>query len=120
VDLSGLTLELDSGVYYSGFPLGGPATTCFPRGASVLLAEDPTQDVTLFGGGQGLTNEHVLRADNAAIARRLTGASKRLVWYVPDPSDAAADETVGLGSLLPDWVAPGLWLGALALIGVIA
>lgn len=120
IDLSGLSLDVDAVIAYTGFPLGGPATTCFPLGGtSVVLADDPSQDLVLFGAGEALSNEHILRGDNAAIALRLAGAGDRLVWYVPDPADAEADETVGLGSLLPDWIGPGIWMVGLAVIGLI-
>ncbi len=37
----------------------------------------------LFGADQALTNDQILRADNAAVALRLLGQDDRLVWYVP-------------------------------------
>lgn len=67
-------------------------------------------EVAAFGAGDALTNDQVLRADNAAVALRLLGARDRLVWYVPDPADARSDEAVTLGSLLPRWLVPSLWL----------
>ena len=41
-------------------------------------------DIVLFGLSEALTNDQILRADNAAAAVRLLGQRDRLVWYVPD------------------------------------
>jgi hypothetical protein len=64
--------------------------------------------LTLLGAGQLLTNDQILRGDNAAIALRLLGSTDRLVWYVASDSDQVADDGVSISSLLPDWIAPGL------------
>ena len=118
-DLSGLTIEADQVTVFSddGATLDGPR--CFTTGGGAVVAESKAQDLVLFGAGEALTNDQVLRADNAAVALRLAGASERLVWYVPDPTDAGADETVSLRSLIPRWVVPGLWVGVLALLGLL-
>ena len=39
--------------------------------------------VVLLGAAGILTNDQILRADNAAVALRLLGQRPRLVWYVP-------------------------------------
>lgn len=118
-DLSGLTIEADQVTVFSddGATLDG--ARCFTTGGGAVVAESKAQDLVLFGAGEALTNDQVLRGDNAAVALRLAGATERLVWYVPDPTDAGADETVSLGSLIPRWVVPGLWLGFLALLGLL-
>lgn len=118
-DLSGLRIEADELTVFSddGGVLDG--ARCFATDGGVVVAESAAQDVVLFGAGEALTNDQVLRADNAAVALRLAGGSERLVWYVPDPTDAGADETVSLGSLIPGWVVPGLWLTGLALLGLL-
>ncbi len=109
--LDGLALEVDDATAYTG-------EGCFATRAGVLLR--PVGDgVLLFGAGQALTNDQVTRADNAAVALRLLGQDRRLVWYVPDLADANADETVTLSSLLPDWIGPALWLGALSALGLV-
>ena len=46
----------------------------------------------LFGAGEALTNDQVLRADNAAVALRLLGQDDDLVWYVPTYDDLAGDD----------------------------
>lgn len=118
-DLSGLRIEADQLTVFSdeGGTLDG--ARCFGTDRGAVVAESTSQDLVLFGAGEALTNDQVLRADNAAVALRLAGSGERLVWYVPDPTDAGADETVSLGSLIPRWVVPGLWLGALALVGLL-
>lgn len=72
--------------------------------------------LVLLGAGQLLTNDQALRADNAAVALRLLGADDRLVWYVASADDLVADDGVSIGSLLPDWIVPGLVLLLLASI----
>ena len=67
-------------------------------------------DLVLLGAGQVLTNDQVLRADNAAVALRLLGQDDHLIWYVPTYDDLVGDDGVDVWSLLPDWIRPGLWL----------
>lgn len=87
-----------------------PLTGCFD---DTLVT---TGRLTLLGAGQLLTNDQVLRADNAAVTLRLLGGTDRLVWYVPSIDDLVAGDGVSVRSLLPDWIVPGL---ALALLGSI-
>ncbi|WP_141014366.1 DUF4350 domain-containing protein [Nocardioides sambongensis] len=90
-----------------------PGAGCFTVEDGSLLAAvdaDGHDAVRAFGGAEALTNEQVLRGDNAAVALRLLGPRDRLVWYVPDPTDATADEAVGLASLLPRALLPSLVL----------
>lgn len=86
---------------------------CFTTAGGPLLTDLGPQ-AEAFGAGEALTNDQVLRADNAAVALRLLGQQPELIWYLPSYDDAAPDETVGLGSLLPDWILPSLWLALLA------
>ena len=87
---------------------GLEAPGCFGEdGTSVLVRRDAVwlmTDPTVF------TNERVLESDNGALALRLLGQQDRLVWYVADSADAAASDGVGLSSLLPPWLVPGLYL----------
>ena len=53
-----------------------------PTTDGALLAE-PRPGLVLLGAGEALSNDQVLRADNAAVGLRLLGQSDRLVWYVP-------------------------------------
>lgn len=86
-----------------GFDLPG----CFD---GVLVAEGSIggAGLTLLGAGELMSNDQVLRGDNAAIALRLLGGRDRLVWYVASERDQVADDGVSISSLLPAWIAPGL------------
>lgn len=107
----GLTVEVDSAPVYQG-------GDCFPGElGSVVLR--PRAGLLLFGADQAFTNDQVLRADNAAIALRLLGQDRRLVWYVPSAADLPAGEGVSLTSLLPRWVFPGLWIAGIAVAAVV-
>ncbi len=108
----GLDISVDRGVEY-------PASTgCFFGEGGALLAQ-PDVGLVLLGADEVLRNDTILRADNAAVALRLLGQRDRLVWYVPDYADLDSTEAVSLGTLLPDWLRPGLWLAALAMLAVL-
>jgi hypothetical protein len=96
----GLGLSVDTA---AALPLDG----CF---GDTLVADGEIggPGPTLLGAGELLSNDQVLRADNAAIALRLLGGRDRLIWYVASPDDQVADDGVGLTSLLPRWVLPGV------------
>ena len=91
---------------------------CFPGKHGSLVAE-PRDGLTLLGAAQALSNDQVLRADNAAALLRLLGSGSRLVWYVPSIDDLVAGDGVSLTTLLPRWIRPGLWLAALAVAALI-
>ncbi|MCD4536193.1 DUF4350 domain-containing protein [Nocardioides sp. cx-169] len=107
----GLTIEVDSGLSY-------PGSGCFGdgHGGALLVEHD---DVRLFGAGDALANDQVLRADNAAVVLRLLGQDRRLVWYVPQVEDLVGEDEVSLGTLLPDWIRPAIWLLALTVLGLV-
>ncbi|HET8959823.1 DUF4350 domain-containing protein, partial [Nocardioides sp.] len=106
-----LTVEVDRALAY-------PGRGCFPDDDGSLVVENG--QVTLFGISEALTNDQVLRADNAAAAVRLLGQDDRLVWYVPTIADLPAGDGVSLETLLPRWIVPGLWLTVVATIALIA
>jgi uncharacterized protein DUF4350 len=107
----GLRLEVDRTTVY-------PGGECFHgKGGSVVT--EPEEGVVLFGADQALTNDQVLRADNAAVALRLLGQDERVVWYVPSLDDLYGDDGVSVQTLLPRWVRPGLLLGAVVMLTVI-
>jgi hypothetical protein len=108
----GLSLQVDRALEY---PVAGG---CFRGEHGALLAE-PTPGVTLLGAGDVLSNDQVLRADNAAVALRLLGQHDRLVWYVPSLDDLVGDDGVSLTTLLPRGLRPGLWIGALAVLALL-
>lgn len=105
-----LTVEADRALAY-------PADGCFRDEDGSLVVQNG--DVTLFGASQALTNDQILRADNAAAAVRLLGQHDRLVWYVPTIDDLPAGDGVSLETLIPRWIGPGLWLGALAAVALV-
>lgn len=105
VDLDGLRIEVDRATSYTG-------SGCFPTGDRALVRS--VDGLVLLGAGQALTNDQVTRADNAAVGLRLLGQDPRVVWYVPDATDAVSDDAVTIGTLLPDWIGPALWIVALA------
>jgi hypothetical protein len=105
-----LTVEVDRALAY-------PADGCFPGEDGSLVVEQ--DDVVLFGLSGALTNDQILRADNAAAAVRLLGQHDRLVWYVPTIDDLPAGDGVSLETLLPRWIRPGLWLAAIAAIALV-
>ncbi len=92
-------------------------TGCFPSNDGFVLAAGA--GATYFGAGQALSNDQVLRVDNAAVALRLLGEHDRLVWYVPTLDDADDDEAISLWTFAPAWIAPSLWLVGFAAIGLI-
>jgi hypothetical protein len=108
----GLSMEVDDALEYAG--PGG----CFRGEHGALLIEAGT-DVVLLGAGDILSNDQILRADNAAIALRLLGQHDKLVWYVPSLDDLVGDDGVSLSTLLPRWLRPALWLTAIAVIALI-
>jgi hypothetical protein len=108
---AGLTLEVDNSSVYQG-------GDCFGGQGGAVLAE-PRDGLVLFGADQALTNDQVLRADNAAVALRLLGQEDRLVWYVASLDDLVADDGVSLQSLLPRWIRPGLVLVAVAVFALV-
>jgi hypothetical protein len=115
-----LRVEVDRALAY-------PGDGCFPGDDGSLVVE--SGDVMLFGLSEALTNNQILRADNAAAAVRLLGQHDRLVWYVPTLDDLQAPPGrspqspaaggVSLETLLPRWIAPGLWLVAIATIALV-
>jgi hypothetical protein len=107
----GLTLEVDSAFVFRG------GSGCFEEESGSVIIEQG--DVTLFGGGQAMTNDQALRGDNAAVGLRLLGQGDRLVWYVPTFEDVGTDDELGLGVLLPRWIEPGLWVVAIAAVFLI-
>jgi hypothetical protein len=103
----GLSVQVDRALEY---PVAGG---CF-RGDHGALVAQPRDGLVLLGAGDVLSNDQVLRADDAAVALRLLGQRDRLVWYVPSLGDLVGDDGVSLATLLPDWLRPALWLGAVA------
>jgi len=109
----GLHVQVESGTAYRP-----NSQSCFEIEAGALLAR-PAPGLTLLGAGDLLGNSQILHADNAPVALRLLGQSQHLLWYVPSSADLAAGDEVGLGTLLPTWIKPGLWVVLLTVIALI-
>jgi hypothetical protein len=106
----GLRIEVDDA---TRMPTDSSAAGCFD---DTLVEGD---ELVLLGAPQLLTNDQVLRADNAAVALRLLGQQDRVVWYVASYDDLVGDDGVDFWSLVPDWTAPGLGLLVLAALALI-
>ncbi|MFN8191917.1 MAG: DUF4350 domain-containing protein [Nocardioidaceae bacterium] len=112
VQLAGLRIDVETAVQYPS-PQG-----CF-GGEAGFVVGTPSAHLTLLGAGRILENDRILRGDNAAAALRLLGERDRLVWYVPTIDDLAAGEGSTLAALVPGWLKPGLWVVALATVGLL-
>ncbi len=110
--LEGLEIRTGEGYEYAA------RSGCFSGDLGALLAQ-PEDGLVVLGATDVLRNGGILQADNAAVALRLLGQDDRLVWYVADAADLAGDDAVSLGTLLPDWLRPALWVLALALAGLV-
>ncbi len=97
---TGLAVRVDQGTEYD------TVVGCFAGEHGNLVAV-PRAGLTFLGAAELLTNDQVLRADNAAVALRLLGQRDRLVWYVPDAADLVGDDGVTLSTLLPRVDPPG-------------
>lgn len=106
-----LRIQVDRAVEYD-------APGCFAGPGGAILVDGPG-NVVVLGADEALTNDQVLRADNAALALRLLGQDERLVWYVPDPADLTGDDGLSPGTMVPDWIRPGLFLLVIVLIALV-
>ncbi|MFD5866016.1 DUF4350 domain-containing protein [Agromyces sp. NPDC127015] len=84
---------------------------------AVVTGEGRGGEITLVPATTSFENGRITEHGNAALAIGLTGASERLAWYLPGPTDAAAGEAPTIAELTPGWVSPVL---ALAVILTIA
>ena len=84
-----------------------------------MLLSRPRPGLTLLGAPDALANDQVLAGDNAAVALRLLGARDRLVWYVPSLADLRGSDGISLAGLLPDWLAPAVWMVGAAGLGLV-
>ncbi len=100
----GLTLKLDRSTAFPSL-----SNHCFELDGEPVMAQ-PYQGMILLGVGDLLANDRITRGDNAAFALRLLGQHPHLVWYVPDAHDNTSGDGVGISSILPRWLKPGLWL----------
>ena len=104
---------------YDGLDAGGRRRRRVPgrrgcfRGRRRRAARRAASGVVLLGAGEALSNDQVLRADNAAVALRLLGQDDRLVWYVPDVRrPGRRRRRQPRDRCCPTGCEPGLWLVA--------
>lgn len=114
---NGLTVRSDSTIVYA-YSVYEADSGCFEyspdgRDGAVLVKRG---NLWTWGAPQALTNEQILRADNAAIGLRLLGERPHLVWYVPSYADLTSGDGHSVGDLIPHWIAPGLWLATVAVV----
>lgn len=105
----------------SEFQAPGAVASCFAHDVSSVYVSLPrtgqTAPLVLLGSTTALTNDQVTQDANAAVLLRILGHSGRVVWYVPSRLDSPSDAT-GTAALIPRWIAPGLALGAVAVLGL--
>ncbi|UMG93440.1 DUF4350 domain-containing protein [Nocardioides sp. TF02-7] len=92
---------------------------CFPGEDEGYLLASGRDGLSLLGAGEALTNDQVLRGDNAAVALRLLGDEPELVWYVATIDDAVGEEAVSIWSFAPDWLVPAVWTVLLACVALL-
>ncbi|MEV8613284.1 DUF4350 domain-containing protein [Amycolatopsis sp. NPDC051373] len=88
------------------------ARQCYRDGQAPTFVQvaDRSGTVTVLGTGAPLTNDRLADEGNAALGMRLLGDHRRLVWYVPSPTDPA----LGAGQKsFYELVPPGWRYGAL-------
>ncbi len=112
LDLAGLELRVQQAVLSNL-----PGCWSGVGGTALSVTED---DLVLLGVGEILSNDRITAGDNAAAALRLLGSRERLVWYVPSGADLGAEEgaEASPASLVPRWLAPTLWVLALAFLAL--
>ena len=114
--LSGLRLSYAD----IGYGAGTRGRACFGEGGQgavvVLPARGRAPETVLLGSRAALTNTTVTDDDNAAIALRTLGSTRRLVWFAP--TIATADNPAVQGRKWPTWFSPAIWL-AVAVVLVV-
>jgi hypothetical protein len=103
---------------------GVRADVCFPApgvGAGSLVELDGTGNggnttVVVLGQGDVLRNGHLADDANAALALRVLGHDRDLVWLVPDPAQAGDAGPASLRDLLPPWFWPAVVQVVLAVL----
>lgn len=89
----------------------GGTSLCYASGGSASLVQVRARDgtMTVLGSGRVLTNDALGEDGNAALSMRLLGEHTRVVWFLPDPSEALGGANRSVAELVPGWVAPAFW-----------
>lgn len=105
-------------------------TACYPPGVGHNLggaregavltwaASAQRPQVVLAATTTAWTNARIGEEANAALALRLLGGSERLLWVLPQPTDAGADAPAGLWEVLPRHLTAWVWLLAAAVLAL--
>lgn len=104
------------GLVYDG------GTTCFrTAGTAGMLAVSEGGRLAVLGSTAVLGNDKLDELGNAALAVRMLGSSRDLVWYLPSLEDAAGNGSgKTLDDLAPGWARfLGPWLLLVALAAVV-
>ena len=111
------TVSGESGFLYDGDSL------CYrpPGTAAGLLASTEDGTLTVLGSAGLVSNEHLAEHGHAALALRMLGSSKDLVWYLPGLGDlTSTDSTKTLDELAPGWVSfVGPWLCFVTVLAIV-
>lgn len=106
------------------YTTAGVGTACFqdpsaPRWSVYLSVAGPEgTPVVYLGASSAVTNAEVAASNNAGVLLRLLGAGDRVVWYVPDPADAAVTDTAPATDYVPPWTASVIGLLALTVLAL--
>ncbi|WP_371164308.1 DUF4350 domain-containing protein [Buchananella felis] len=97
---------------------------CFPtdNGVAYQVRRDvvPGTDVHQVSDGYFLSNQHLAKEGNAALAMRLLGTSGHVVWYVPSASDLSTfDKPSSSSGMNPPWL-PWLYVYAVVIVAALA
>ncbi|MFI0447895.1 DUF4350 domain-containing protein [Actinomadura sp. 6N118] len=91
------------------FPPGAVATSCYRADEFARVVQLPPaaaggRTVTIIGSATPLTNEHLAKEGNAALAMNLAGARSSVVWLIPERPRAGSGGDTALRDLIPHGV----------------
>lgn len=86
-----------------------------------VVAHSSTENVTVLGSEQLMSNRELAQEGNAALAIRILGKTGTVVWYLPGISDFdAPDSPKTLNELAPAWTGfLGPWLILVAALAMV-
>lgn len=88
---------------------------------SGILAQSSDGRFTAIGSSTVFSNGSLANQGNAALAVRLLGHDRNLLWYLPSAKDIVSDRNQpSLSDLQPDWLAPlSIWLLVVGILAVL-
>ena len=107
--LAGLEVVVPPTTGYVARRSNDSAGTCFPVGAGRSSAGLVTSlggrpSTYLVGAVELFANGQITEGDDAAVALRLLGRHRHLVWYVADTADVPPGDAGPLSAILPPWL----------------